>query len=259
MRFVISTALIGAAAACASGQLFGVGGFGPFATQSLYTIDASTGAATLVGNTGLTEIADIAYDPFSDRMYALTRGADLYTLNRTTGAATLLASVAGTQPEGSLAFDLAASRLLATRSDELGVVNTATAAFSAVGGPGATDDNDFSGLAFNGLGVLYAYAKNGSIEDSLVRIDPTTGVATRVGLTGISSFSAVGGLAFDPVFNGMYLTSGSHLYRVDVNDGSASLIGSHGSGGFSGIAFIPSPGAGMLLGLAAVAAGRRRR
>ena len=117
--------LMGAAALCAvasgaSAQLFGVGNFGAFQTQSLYSIDVATGAATRIGDTGLVQIADIAYSPATGKMFALTVAADLYELNLTTGASTLVAARAGTTPEGGLTVRLGDDATLAVAGDVLG-------------------------------------------------------------------------------------------------------------------------------------------
>lgn len=257
MRVLCFGALGLLAATSASAQLFGVGDFAPFQTQSLYTIDLSTGAATLVGSTGLRDIADIAYDLPSSTMYALTVGADLYTINTSTGAATFVAARAGTTPEGSLAFLLQTGQLFTTASDVLGNVSTSTAAFTSLGGAASSSDTDISGLAFDVPGRLFGYAKNGSGEDSLVRFDTATGASTRVGLTGITASASVGGLAFERSTGRLFLTDGGALHTVDTLTGAATLVGQHGRTGFSGIAFIPAPGALALLGFGLLAARRR--
>ena len=67
--------------------LYGVDG------QDLYTINATTGAATLIGPTGLSIFrAGIAYDASTNVLYMNIGGGpnSLYTLNTTTGAATLV-------------------------------------------------------------------------------------------------------------------------------------------------------------------------
>lgn len=243
----------------AHAELFGVGGFDTFSPQTLYRIDAATGAAVPVGSTGLVQIADIAFQQSTGLMFALTAAADLYTLNLTTGAATLVASSAATIPEGSLTFSPFGGGLLATNSDVLASVDLGTAALTNAG-PLGVSDNDLSGLAFGPSGRLLAYAKNGGLPDTIISIDPLTGAATPVGPTGFSSSLSVGGMALDPASGGMYLSDGASLYQVNTASGAAQLIGSHGFTRFSGIAFIPSPGAGALA-LAAVGTliWRRRR
>jgi len=54
------------------------------------------------------------------------------------------------------------------------------------------------------------------------------------------------------------LVSSASLFSVNADTGAASLIGSHGVSGFSGLAFVPAPGAAALLGLGVLIAVRRR-
>ena len=83
--------------------------------NNLYTINTTTGAATLVGATGFTnDYEGIAYDNATNTLY-LNTGTDpnhtlinndsLYTLNTTTGAATLVGSNATIFPGGSSGID----------------------------------------------------------------------------------------------------------------------------------------------------------
>ncbi|MDX2131206.1 MAG: hypothetical protein SFY69_04040 [Planctomycetota bacterium] len=256
----VAAAVVALGAGTASGQtLYGVSNFGNFRTQVLVQIDTTTGAATPVGDTGLERIADIAYDRGMGVMYALTTGADLYTLDLATGASTLVASNTGVLPEGGLTFDASMGRLLANSSTDLLGVHTATAARTTIGAFNTTD-TDVSGLAFDASGRLLGLAKNGTLSDTLLSIDLSTGQATLVGDTGVSSAASVGGLAF---YDGtLFMSDGGALWSLDAATGAATYIGAHGVVAVtdvSGIAFIPAPGAGALLALAGVVVSRRRR
>lgn len=63
-----------------------------FAGQGLYTVDLDTGAATLVGNHGSSDMFGLEYDPSTGKLYGSesTRNSGFYELNRQTGAATLI-------------------------------------------------------------------------------------------------------------------------------------------------------------------------
>ncbi len=254
--------LMAAMAACggsAQGQaLYGVSNFGNFQVQSLVRIDAATGAATTIGSTGLTQIVDIAYDRGAGVMYAYTVGADLYSLDLQTGAATLIGAQTGVIPEGGLAFDAVMGRLIANSASDVLGVHTATGARSVIG-PFGTSDTDISGLAFDGSGRLVALAKNGTLEDTLLSIDPMTGQGTLIGGMGVSSASGVGGLAYSPELGTLFMSDGGSLYAVNPATGAASLIGVHGAPEVSGIAFIPAPGGAILAASGLVLATRRRR
>ena len=65
--------------------------------SSLYTIDVVTGAATLIGDTGLTDLAvGMAFDSVNGILYATDGGprgtTGLFSINLSTGASTLVAS-----------------------------------------------------------------------------------------------------------------------------------------------------------------------
>ncbi len=79
----------------AHGVMYMIDGWGAGSStpSSLYTVDLSTGAATLVGSTGATSLFSLVYDPAADRLYAAVSTANptgFYSINRTTGAATLI-------------------------------------------------------------------------------------------------------------------------------------------------------------------------
>lgn len=248
-------ALLGVAGGAAAQPMFGVGGFSSFGIQSLYSINPLTGAATLVGSTGLRQIADLAWDESSQRLLAITVDADLYAINPFTAQSLLVAARDGTLPEGGLAVGNGA--LFTVDGSGLGSINAVTAALNQIGGGLGIADNDISGLVFAGSS-LFGYAKNGTLEDSIVSIDTVSGSATRIGLVGFDSASSVGGLAV--VAGGdVYLSSGDALYTVNASTGVASFVGSFGVAGMSGITVIPSPGVGSLAMLAMGMAMRRRR
>lgn len=243
------------AAPAPSSVLYGVASFAPFSNQSLYLIDPATGAATLVGNTGVANISGIAWNAAEGRMYALSTDASVYTLNLFTGAATFVSDSPNTLPEGDLA--VLGSSLLAVDGGNLVSINPGSGVVSPVGPLGAAV-NDVSGLAFNAAGTLFGLSKNGTFEDTIVTINPATGLATTLGGVGFDSPSGVGALAYDPDTDVLFMTDSQRLLSVDQTTGAATVIGSHGLGGFSGLA-IPAPHALGVLLLGVAAAGRRRR
>ena len=98
------------------------GNFNP-GTNNLYTINRSTGAATLVGPLGFANIMDMAWDPANSTMYAIESAAGcggsasgLYSINLApapTARGTLVTSIPSDNCLMSLAID-SANRLLAT-------------------------------------------------------------------------------------------------------------------------------------------------
>jgi hypothetical protein len=57
-------------------------------------VNLATGAATLIGSTGVNNMFGLAYNPLNGKLYATesTLGAGLYEIDKSTGAATFLSS-----------------------------------------------------------------------------------------------------------------------------------------------------------------------
>ncbi len=225
-------------------DLFGVASYDIFEPQRLYRIDTATGAATLVGNTGVNEINGIAWDARSNTLYGYTKDAGLYTIDLQTGNATQVADQLGEIPEGGLTFD-SNGTAFAVNDRQLATIALDTGALSSFGDLGQAVD--VSGLAFSPTGMLFGYAKNGSAEDALARIDPQSGLATEVRELDLNGPIGVGGLSFDLDGPTLYLSDGRELFTVNPGDGSLTLIGHHNVVGMSGIAFVPEPASFGLL------------
>jgi hypothetical protein len=112
-----------------------------FETDDLYTVNLSTGAASVVGSLGFTGVMDLAWDSFDGKMYAIESfgsGSALYSINLTTGAGTLV-----TTPSNDCLMGLvvdSTNRFLATdncvSSSPLYQINTTTGALSNLGNTG---------------------------------------------------------------------------------------------------------------------------
>jgi len=123
--------------------------------SSVFTIDAATGTATLVGATGLgNKISAIAVDPADGTLYAIRgsacTGARLITIDPTTGAGTIVGILIGPGFDGT----------------------------NETGGPslcyGGSD-----ALVFGADGTLYAGGWNGGTAGGkLLVVDKTTGAVT---------------------------------------------------------------------------------
>lgn len=81
-----------------TGTMFMVDGWGgTFNTghiSQLYSVNLATGAATLIGSTGLTSVMGLAYNPMTGKLYGTrsTIGTGLYEIDKATGAATFLSA-----------------------------------------------------------------------------------------------------------------------------------------------------------------------
>lgn len=72
-------------------------GFSSAHVSNLYSVNLATGAATLIGSTGETEMFGLTYNPADGKLYGArsTAGTGLYEINKTSGAATFLSSQVG--------------------------------------------------------------------------------------------------------------------------------------------------------------------
>jgi len=93
-------------------------------------------------------------------------------------------------------------------------------------------------------GSLYGLTTFGSAPmNSLVRIDPLTGAATTVGATGLQNIFE-GDLAFNPATGQLFglqnipnAPGPGDLFRIDLNTGAATIVGTLPTGDYSALAF----------------------
>ncbi len=115
----------------------------------------------------------------------------------------------------------------------------------AQGGGAATNPRHMSvdpnslvlGIDFSASGTLYALTTYS--DNSLYTINPATGAASRVGVTGLTQLIE-GDIGFDPtngVLYGMYSGNGPTLFTLDVNTGAATAVGHFAGDDPSGLAF----------------------
>lgn len=117
--------------ASAGEVLFGVTGSGA-TPSSLYTIDPTTGAATLVGPIGFDHVVSIDFHPGTGVRYGISNGGPccsfppdntLITIDTTTGAGTAVVPVTGIANSPDMSFD-SAGTLYAWNDPALDNLNT---------------------------------------------------------------------------------------------------------------------------------------
>ncbi len=218
----------------ANGMLYGLG-----STSRLYTINASTGAATAVGGQFTTllsgSVFGFDFNPTVDRVRVTSNARQNMRLNPITGA---IASV-----DGMLAFD-------ALDPNAGKTPNVVGSAYT----------NNFAGATST---ILYNI--DGAL-DILVRQDPPNdGTLKTVGFLGIDTGVLVG---FDiATSNGAAFAAldiagfgQSTLYQIDLVTGNAIFRGGIVTDHLSDIAVaVPTPGSVALLGVAGLVGLRRRQ
>ncbi len=153
--------------------------------DSLYTLDVTTGAATLVGAYGVEAAVVMHGLEWNDNNSTLygssSHNGGLYTINTTTGAATLVGTN-GLTSFNNLVFAQNTNTMYGTNSstDSFYSVDLSTGGYSLIGLiGGSTNPNS---MAFNTMTNTIFMADNST--DNLYTIDPATGAGTVVGSMG---------------------------------------------------------------------------
>jgi hypothetical protein len=190
-----------------SDKLYMIGGD---VNPALYTVNRLTGAATLIGNTGLTRLFGLDYDTANGVLYASQYAPSspaLYSLNKTTGAATLIGQLSGTG-FGALAYDPSNDRLLGLTADlgDLYEINPNTAATNLLSDGPHLDDG---GLAFDlQHGLIWAIDNSGG----LFSYDPAANYARSTRLSGIGAHDGLAFVIPEPGSVGLVVLAGGGLW-----------------------------------------------
>jgi len=162
-----------------TGDLFGI------TFDSLYRVNSTNGATTLVG--GLGAIAGSANSlVFGSDGTLYMAGSSLYTVNTLTGAASAVGGI-GFQSGGDLAFILGAL-YMASNTNQLVQLNTTTGAGTAIGSLGVSN---MFGLATPDNLTLYGVA-----DQSVYLVNTTSGAATLQSTFAPNLSGGAFGLAF---------------------------------------------------------------
>jgi len=220
--------------------------------SSIFTIDRTTGLATLVGPTELGDgVSGVRFDPQSGMMYGILgsscTGARLILVDTSTGAGSVLGTLVGAGFDGgtgtfcgggsdALAFapdgTLYASGYSFGATSLLRVDKSTGAVLEAHPTPG-----DLVGLAFDSSGALWASHGNSSFSFELHTIDLVTGAQTST--LPLSEPVVVSDLSFaeDGTLYAS-LPSENKLATVNTATGLVTRIGSFGPtvGRISGLA-----------------------
>lgn len=180
----------------ATGDLFGVG-----SSNRLYSINASTGVATQVGDPFAVSLNGtnfgIDFNPVVDRIRVVSDAGQNLRLNPDTGAVVDADPLTGgVQTDGAL--NGATNSIVAT-------------AYSN---------------SFGGATTTVQYGINTDTDRLFIQNPPNDGTQTLVGSLGVD-FDASSGfnIVTSNGINTAYASSASSLYSIDLNTGAASLLG----------------------------------
>jgi len=223
-----------------------------FGTTTPGTIDHSASVSGLSSGVSLVQIG---YRPEDALLYGVTSDNELATVDPDTGAATLVSSSAFSNNSlsgAAISFDPVHDQLrLVTTEYNLRIKPDGTLADTATKLAFASGD-DNSGKTPQIAAVTYDNAVSGASSTTLYALDVTTHELLRVGDSGTSSTSSVdNGLLYSIGSTGVSFTadagfsvrsdnsayavlqqsgSGAALYTIDLGKGSATEVGSIGSG-----------------------------
>lgn len=204
----------------------------------LYRLDPLTGAATLIGSTGVP-LFGLTSAP-DGTVYGHTVN-ELYTVNTASGLATQVLNL-GVNPirEGDIAYDPTTSGriigidLVTNHLISIDLMAGSTTSLGTVtfGGVPVVGTRNWDGLAFRGntlygyLGVIQPGNAPLGLEGHLFTINTTTLAITDIGPLGIPEGGG-GDIAYDPVRDIFYHRNNSdgNLFRIDPATGAATVIG----------------------------------
>jgi hypothetical protein len=269
LRFGLLLAVIFGAPKVAQAQVILVGCTGNVTSTSgnsnIVDINMATGAATNPRDTGIFVLAGIATQPTTGQLFSLTTTVStpantLIRVNPNTGGVSVVGPTGLPNiVEGDLAFNPMNGFLYGLQDGgpifaqrNFFQINPVTGAATVIANlPSA----DYSALAFNSSGTLYAIDSQGVGNSLLLTIDPNSGVITNTITMNVNLKSGVG-MAFDPSTGIAYVADGGQesglelLYTLNTGTGILSAIGPLGvPGGATGLAFInvPEPSSFCLL------------
>jgi hypothetical protein len=198
--------------------------------SQLYTINPTTGAATAVGPTGVTEIDGLAIRPSNKELYGVLTtgsGSTLYRVSRQYGDALFHRTIALPNMR-AITFSLNGDTLYAgTTNGRLYRINLATGDTTYIG---TANGKVYSGFAISPTSnQLWASVRPPLTgRDSIFVVNRATGTATPVGRTGLTIITPY--IAFNKQGNLFALIgSGAQtntLYSVDTLTATGTLIGS---------------------------------
>lgn len=253
---------------------------------NLYLVDTSTALATTVGAlvdaTGAAyAINGMAWDSATNTLYGSTSGASptlangLVRINPATAQVTPIGLLGLTPPNFSADLDISNGVLYGWAEGSLSAlltINTATGAASVVGPNGQNLNTTGSGLASNAAGTMFSTPNLST--GSIWQVNTGTGqLFGPTALSGGTASARIGALEFSSgtlygaelVGDGVSGITSNQLISINPVNGAITSIGQFRDA--NTLAFIrhidaiavPAPGAAALMGLAGLAALRRRR
>jgi YVTN family beta-propeller protein len=212
------------------------GGFAP-TSVSMYSIDATTGALTIIGTIAAAGRANsVAVDPTGKFVYLTNSQSDsvsMYTIDTTTGVLTPKGTIAAGSSPTALAIDRSGKFAYVTNSNSNDVsmytINATTGALTSLGLM-ATGTAPAS-MAMDPSGKFAYVTNSGSNDVSMYSINASTGALLSIGTIPAGLFPS--SIAIQPAGKFAYVTNSVSnsvsIYSIDVATGALTLIGTIGT------------------------------
>jgi YVTN family beta-propeller protein len=212
------------------------GGFAP-TSVSVYAINATTGALTLIGGSAAAGRANsVAVDPTGKFVYLTNNQGDsvsMYTIDTTTGVLTPKGTIAAGSSPTALAIDRSGKFAYVTNSNSNDVsmytINATTGALTSLGLM-ATGTAPAS-MAMDPSGKFAYVTNSGSNDVSMYTINASTGTLLSIGTIAAGLFPS--SIAIQPAGKFAYVTNSVSnsvsIYSIDVATGALTLIGTIGT------------------------------
>jgi hypothetical protein len=229
MRRLLTPAILAFAAAASAQNLIYVeedgGAAGP---RGLYTLDASTGLATLRATLGGSErFFGLDVQPGTGKVFATAVPGitTLWTIDVDTGAATPVGST-GAQTLADITFDPTTGKLYGLERNSpyrFYEIDPGTGASTLLGN---LNDSVRCGMTFAPDGTLYGF----SIDGKLSKIDLATLGTTFIGGASLGGGVNVEDACVTPAGELFFTLFGGRVYQVDRSTGNQTLVHTSGMG-----------------------------
>ncbi len=231
--------------------------------QKLYFIDASNGATTLIGPTGLPSGGFQTMSSGGTGLYTtatLDTGTILYSINTTTGLSSIVGNTGVTANVASCGF-YHGTLYMVTDTGDLYSVNTSNAQATFIVNTG----QDIWGLGIPAVGLSVLHTFNGGVDGGLpfatMNVDASgnlfgtaatggTGTCSYLGTTGCGTIFELkkhnSSYLFNPLYSFLGGTDGESPLRPMTVGPNGTFYGTTGAGGEGSCSFLSAPECGVV-------------
>lgn len=214
---------------------------------ALLTVDPATGAGTLIGQTGRSQLPALAINSRRELWGSTGGGASqLVRISASDAATQVIATIRNVSNSAlltfvdALAFDANDVLYGVDASNTLWTIDTGTARATAVGSTGIIGPPFIVGLAFDPTSNrLYGSSGGQGGADAVYELDPVTGAATLVGHTGLGN-GAIPDVTFvgsGELFGSKKSGNAFQWIHIDKGTGTGTVVGDIGFASVSGLAW----------------------